>query len=133
MLERKFDQLVSLKKTKQTQKQWKWTLSINDWKTNSTDCRCLTVAASFHLPNDLPSFCCTDEHDAVQKKTFTKWINAQFSKVIYMHWLCSGFLNFLLQHANFLFWSFINIFALKRTIHFLVSLLVRWLPTAASG
>uniref|UniRef100_A0A3Q3N7I1 Utrophin n=1 Tax=Mastacembelus armatus TaxID=205130 RepID=A0A3Q3N7I1_9TELE len=25
-------------------------------------------------------FCSTDEHDAVQKKTFTKWINAQFSK-----------------------------------------------------
>uniref|UniRef100_A0A3P8QCA9 Utrophin n=1 Tax=Astatotilapia calliptera TaxID=8154 RepID=A0A3P8QCA9_ASTCA len=25
-------------------------------------------------------FSCTDEHDAVQKKTFTKWINAQFSK-----------------------------------------------------
>uniref|UniRef100_A0A3B3H6B7 Calponin-homology (CH) domain-containing protein n=1 Tax=Oryzias latipes TaxID=8090 RepID=A0A3B3H6B7_ORYLA len=24
---------------------------------------------------------CVDEHDAVQKKTFTKWINAQFSKV----------------------------------------------------
>ncbi|KAG1936107.1 utrophin [Pimephales promelas] len=23
----------------------------------------------------------SDEHDAVQKKTFTKWINAQFSKV----------------------------------------------------
>uniref|UniRef100_A0A3B3BV17 Calponin-homology (CH) domain-containing protein n=1 Tax=Oryzias melastigma TaxID=30732 RepID=A0A3B3BV17_ORYME len=26
-------------------------------------------------------FLCVDEHDAVQKKTFTKWINAQFSKV----------------------------------------------------
>uniref|UniRef100_A0A671WPI1 Utrophin n=1 Tax=Sparus aurata TaxID=8175 RepID=A0A671WPI1_SPAAU len=25
-------------------------------------------------------FCFTDEHDAVQQKTFTKWINAQFSK-----------------------------------------------------
>lgn len=26
--------------------------------------------------------CSTDEHDAVQKKTFTKWINAQLSKVM---------------------------------------------------
>lgn len=29
-----------------------------------------------------PPFCSTDEHDTVQKKTFTKWINAQFSKVM---------------------------------------------------
>uniref|UniRef100_A0A8D0DED2 Utrophin n=1 Tax=Sander lucioperca TaxID=283035 RepID=A0A8D0DED2_SANLU len=33
-----------------------------------------------HHSNNPFSFCSTDEHDAVQKKTFTKWINAQFSK-----------------------------------------------------
>uniref|UniRef100_A0A3Q3N7H7 Utrophin n=1 Tax=Mastacembelus armatus TaxID=205130 RepID=A0A3Q3N7H7_9TELE len=38
---------------------WKWILSVN---------------------SGLFCLCTTDEHDAVQKKTFTKWINAQFSK-----------------------------------------------------
>lgn len=31
----------------------------------------------------------TDEHDAVQRKTFTKWINARFTKVkIYLPLNC---------------------------------------------
>uniref|UniRef100_A0A665WKC3 Utrophin n=1 Tax=Echeneis naucrates TaxID=173247 RepID=A0A665WKC3_ECHNA len=38
------------------------------------------TANFIHLSKSPSSCCSTDEHDAVQKKTFTKWINAQFSK-----------------------------------------------------
>lgn len=40
--------------------------------------------ASVPLCNNRSSLCFADEHDAVQKKTFTKWINAQLSKVTFL-------------------------------------------------
>uniref|UniRef100_A0A4W6CVG9 Utrophin n=1 Tax=Lates calcarifer TaxID=8187 RepID=A0A4W6CVG9_LATCA len=63
----------------------KWTFSVNNvicchHKADCTDCRCPIFDTPVHLTESLSSFCSADEHDAVQKKTFTKWINAQFSK-----------------------------------------------------
>lgn len=34
--------------------------------------------------NEVLFFSLADEREDVQKKTFTKWINAQFAKVIYL-------------------------------------------------
>lgn len=53
---------------------------------SSTDWSYLLLMSMLHIPAHLsdtpPSFSSTDEHDTVQRKTFTKWINAQFSKVM---------------------------------------------------
>jgi hypothetical protein len=40
----------------------------------------LTISTNIH-PVLVFSFSPADEHNDVQKKTFTKWINARFSKV----------------------------------------------------
>lgn len=75
--------LVGFLKNKNSGKLWVKNVNCCHRKTDPTYCRCPIFDTPVHLFNKPPSFCSTDEHDAVQKKTFTKWINAQLSKVMW--------------------------------------------------